>query len=57
MDECYRQYMHPCEWGYTKAALNGNGDLTRCGADPRYLLGNIFEKSIKEIWEYSNSWS
>lgn len=53
MDECYRQYMHPCEWGYTKAALNGSGDLTRCGADPRYLLGNIFEKSIKEIWEYS----
>lgn len=53
MDESYRKYMHPCEWGYTKAALNGNGDLTRCGADPRYLLGNIFKKPITEIWEHS----
>ncbi len=53
MDEQYRKYMHPCEWGYTKAALNGKGDLTRCGADPRYLLGNIFEKSIEEIWRES----
>lgn len=53
VDEQYRKYMHPCEWGYTKAALNGKGDLTRCGADPRYLLGNIFEKSIKEIWKES----
>lgn len=53
MDKHYRKYMHPCEWGYSKAALNGNGDLTRCGADPRYLLGNIFDKPIKEIWESS----
>jgi len=53
MDECYRKYMHPCEWGYTKAALNGNGELTRCGADSRYMLGNILEKPLKEIWENS----
>lgn len=53
VDEQYRKYMHPCEWGYTKAALNGKGDLTRCGADPRYLLGNIFEKSIEDIWKES----
>lgn len=37
----------------TKAAVNGDGDLTRCGADPRYLLGNIFETPIKEIWKNS----
>lgn len=49
----YRKYMSPCEWGYTKAALNGKGDLTRCGADPRYLLGNIFNSSLDEIWETS----
>ena len=53
MDEKYRKYMHPCEWGYTKAALNGYGDLTRCGADTRYLLGNIFDTPIMKIWENS----
>lgn len=49
----YRGIMHPCEWGFTKAALNANGDLSRCGADTRYLLGNIFETPITEIWENS----
>lgn len=53
LDEHYHKYMHPCEWGYTKAALNGDGDLTRCGADPRYLLGNIFETPIQTIWKNS----
>lgn len=53
IDERYRKFMHPCEWGYTKAALNGDGDLTRCGADPRYLLGNIFTTPINELWNTS----
>lgn len=53
IDKKYWKYMHPCEWGYTKAALNGNGDLTRCGADTRYLLGNIFKTPIAEIWDNS----
>lgn len=53
LDPRFHKYMHPCEWGYTKAAINGDGDLTRCGADPRYLLGNIFETPIREIWENS----
>ena len=53
IDERYRKFMHPCEWGYTKAALNGDGDLSRCGADPRYLLGNILKTPISEIWETS----
>lgn len=53
INERYRKFMHPCEWGYTKAALNGDGDLSRCGADPRYLLGNILKTPISEIWENS----
>lgn len=53
IDEKYHKYMHPCEWGYTKAALNGEGLLSRCGADTRYLLGSIFETPINEIWDNS----
>jgi radical SAM protein with 4Fe4S-binding SPASM domain len=49
----HREFMHPCEWGYTKAALNGQGDLTRCGADTRYNLGNVFKQPLAEIWETS----
>lgn len=50
----YKKYMHPCEWGFTKGALNGEGDISRCGADPRYLLGNIFETPLLDIWEKSD---
>lgn len=53
IEKKYWKYMNPCEWGYKKAALNGNGDFSRCGADPRYLLGNIFNTPILDIWENS----
>lgn len=53
IDKKYYSIMHPCEWGYTKAALNGKGDVTRCGADPRYLLGNVFETPLSQIWASS----
>jgi len=49
----YKKYMTPCQWGITKAAINEKGDLSRCGADPRYLLGNIFKNSLDEIWNTS----
>lgn len=53
IDKKYHQYMHPCEWGFTKAAISPTGDFSRCGADPRCLLGNILETPITEIWENS----
>lgn len=53
IDKKYHKYMHPCEWGFTKAAISSTGDFSRCGADPRCLLGNIFETSITTIWETS----
>ena len=53
IDKKYHKYMHPCEWGFTKAAISANGDFSRCGADPRCLLGNIFETPIATIWETS----
>jgi radical SAM protein with 4Fe4S-binding SPASM domain len=48
-----RKYMTPCAWGFTKAAVSANGDLSRCGADPRYRLGNILEKPLLQIWNES----
>jgi len=53
IDSVYHKYMRACEWGFTKAAINLNGDFSRCGADPRCLLGNILKTPISEIWETS----
>jgi radical SAM protein with 4Fe4S-binding SPASM domain len=49
----YHKYLSPCVWGYTKGSINWNGDVSRCGADPRFRLGNIFEESLNEIWKKS----
>ncbi|MFC1947339.1 radical SAM/SPASM domain-containing protein [Chloroflexota bacterium] len=49
----YKQYMQKCEWGYTKAAVDSYGNLSRCGADPRYRFGNILERPLLEIWNTS----
>ena len=54
IDEKYHKYMNPCEWGFSKAAVNSSGELSRCGADPRCLLGNILKISINKIWEESS---
>jgi radical SAM protein with 4Fe4S-binding SPASM domain len=51
--EKYHRYLSPCVWGYTKGAINWDGNVSRCGADPRFSLGNIFEKPLKETWEKS----
>ncbi len=48
-----QQYMVPCQWGITKASVNSDGDLSRCGADPRYRLGNILKTPLLEIWNNS----
>ena len=53
INEKYHKYMNPCEWGFSKAAVNIHGDLSRCGADPRCLLGNILKTPISDIWENS----
>lgn len=53
LPENVKKYMTPCAWGYTKVAVNAQGDLSRCGADPRYRLGNIFVDNLKDIWNNS----
>lgn len=53
VNEDYHKYLSPCAWGYSRCSMNWNGDVSRCGADPSYKLGNIFENSLDEIWENS----
>jgi radical SAM protein with 4Fe4S-binding SPASM domain len=49
----YWKYMSKCAWGYDKVSINGDGNMSRCGADPRYSLGNILEKSLDDLWKHS----
>lgn len=49
-----KEFVTPCQWGLTKASVNAEGDLSRCGADPRYRLGNILEVPLLKIWNKSD---
>lgn len=51
VDKNNRQIVVPCKCGKTDININGNGDVSRCGADPNYQLGNIFETPIDKIWK------
>lgn len=53
IDEQYWEFMTPCKCGFTDISINGNGDVTRCGADPNYNLGNILNDSMETIWNKS----
>lgn len=54
LEEEYKKYMHhKCEWGWSKVTVNPDGKLSRCGADPRFLLGDLFDKPLLQIWNES----
>lgn len=57
VDEQYHSLMTPCKCGVTDLSVNGKGDVSRCGADPSYQLGNIFriesDDPLQEIWRNS----
>lgn len=43
-----------CEWGFVKGSINFNGDMSRCGADGRFSLGNIFKiGNLQRFWRES----
>jgi len=47
------QYLQtsPCKDGFQIGSINFNGDIGRCGADERFLLGNILKiKDIQQFW-------
>lgn len=51
--ERFHPYLNRCEWGYTRVSVDSKGDLSRCGADPRYRLGNMLKKPLLQIWNES----
>jgi radical SAM protein with 4Fe4S-binding SPASM domain len=56
--EEFRYLITPCKCGLTDLSINGNGDVSRCGADPNYKLGNILhsqsDNPILELWKNSS---
>lgn len=54
VDKKYQKYMHPCEWGLTKVSVDYQGNLSRCGADPRCTLGSLFAVPLIETWKNSD---
>jgi radical SAM protein with 4Fe4S-binding SPASM domain len=52
VDESYRYLQtHACEWGFRKGSVDFKGNIGRCGADCRFLLGNIFDiPDLQRFW-------
>ena len=53
VEEKYHKYLTPCVWGFAKGSINWNGDVSRCGADSTFGLGNILKKPLRKIWNES----
>lgn len=42
-----------CGVGYDNCCITVNGDVYPCAGWQRYVLGNVYQQSLKEIWENS----
>ena len=42
-----------CGVGYDNCCVTANGDVYPCAGWQDYILGNVYEQSLKEIWETS----
>lgn len=51
----YHRFLNPCQWGFSKGSVNYSGDVSRCGADTSYNLGNIFKTKLHVIWATSST--
>lgn len=47
------QYLGRCEWGFTTAACDMDGNLSRCAMSSKYTLGNVLETEPQYIWNHS----
>jgi len=50
VDEQFWNLITPCKCGISDLSINGEGDVSRCGADPTYQMGNILKTPINELW-------
>jgi radical SAM protein with 4Fe4S-binding SPASM domain len=53
IDSKYHKFSSRCEWGFSKGSINHKGNVSRCGSDPRYQIGNIFKTELQVLWEES----
>ena len=57
VDKQYRKLITPCKCGLTDLSINGKGNVSRCGADPTYQLGNVLisqsNNPILDLWNSS----
>jgi len=53
IDEKYHEFSGRCEWGFSKGAIDAKGNVSRCGADTRFQIGNLFERDLQLLWETS----
>lgn len=46
----YMQYATSCQWGTQAISLDMYGNVSKCCADSRYIVGNILQSSFEELW-------
>lgn len=46
----YKGYISSCTWGYDSCSLDMYGNVSKCCTDPRYVLGNILEIPLLDLW-------
>lgn len=52
--EEFHKYTNKCDWGFSTACLDMNGDISRCAVadhNGENLLGNVLETSVVDIWD------
>ena len=46
----YHEYLAKCDWGYSTAAIDMQGNISRCALSGKYSLGNVLETPVRNIW-------
>ena len=52
--EQYRHFVHRCQWGTSGISIDLYGNIAKCCADSRFIIGNILETPLPDIWQASS---